>query len=148
MKTYKATKKDLKEYTAMKKSSMEFLFKISGEKISLSNDGIKKEFEKILSQKGSNLLILEIGGGVAGYMIYTMQKNTQKSFAYLDDIFIKKDFRKQGYGKKLVKHFMEIAKEKGIKKMGLGVRVENKNAIKLYRELGFKIIGYNFGLKR
>ncbi|MCK5449589.1 GNAT family N-acetyltransferase [Candidatus Pacearchaeota archaeon] len=147
MKIRKATKKDLDEYKIMRKESMDFFSKISGEKIFLSDRGIGEEFEMYLSKRDNTLLILEVGDEIAGYMSYMIKKNKYKNFAYLDDIFVKNEFRGQGYGKKLVRHFMKIAKEKGVEKMGLGTRVENKNGIKLYKKLGFKVIGYNFGKK-
>jgi ribosomal protein S18 acetylase RimI-like enzyme len=143
----KATKKDLREFKDMRKESMKFFSKISGEKIFLSDQGIKKEFEMYLTKRAMVLLILEMEKKVIGYMGYMIKKNKYKNFAYLNDVFIKKDFRKKGYGKLLVKEFIKISKEKGVEKMGLGVRIENKNAIKLYKKLGFKIIGYNFGKK-
>ncbi|MCK5321322.1 GNAT family N-acetyltransferase [Candidatus Pacearchaeota archaeon] len=146
MKIRKATKKDLKAYKIMRAASMEYFSKISGEKIRSSLDkGIKEEFEMYLSRRDKNLLIFEVRREIAGYMGYMIKKTKYKNFAYLEDVFIKKKFRGQGYGNKLVKYFMKIAKEKGIEKMGLGTRVENKNAIKLYKKLGFKVIGYNFG---
>ena len=147
MKIRKATKKDLKEFKLMRKASMDFFSKISGEKIFLSSKGIKEEIEMYFSRRDKTLVILDIDGEIAGYMGYMVKKNKQKNFTYLDDIFVKKEFRGQGYGKKLVKYFMKISKEKGIEKMGLGVRVENENAIKLYKKLGFNIIGYNLGMK-
>jgi ribosomal protein S18 acetylase RimI-like enzyme len=46
-----------------------------------------------------------------------------------------------GVGTALIEHLLEIAKEKGIKKVHLTVRADNKRAIHLYNKFGFKVEG-------
>lgn len=55
------------------------------------------------------------------------------------DVFTKEEYRRKGYSKKLFNYLFELNKDKNIKYM-LEVRVDNKSAIKLYENLGFKII--------
>ncbi len=51
------------------------------------------------------------------------------------------DFRGQKLGSQLMRMVIEEAKEKGLKRIELTVRENNKTAIRLYEKLGFKIEG-------
>jgi ribosomal protein S18 acetylase RimI-like enzyme len=57
--------------------------------------------------------------------------------ANIHDIFVKKEFRRKGLAKKLLKAIEEIAKNNGCKKITLEVRKDNTNAQKLYASFGF-----------
>ena len=61
---------------------------------------------------------------------------------YISRIIVKKEFRGQGYGKKLMNHIIEYAKREGYKELSLGVNLDNYIALKLYVELGFDKIQY------
>lgn len=41
----------------------------------------------------------------------------------------------------------KFIKKEGIKRVGLGTRIENIRAQKLYEDLGFKKIGINYGVQ-
>ena len=60
-----------------------------------------------------------------------------------DEIFlygfsIKKEYRKCGYGKKLLEESVKIFRKNKIKKIGLTAALENNEAINLYNKIGFK----------
>lgn len=56
-------------------------------------------------------------------------------------IIINPDYRKQGYGKKIINEAIEYAKKKyNAKNFNLGVFVDNENALNCYLNAGFKII--------
>jgi ribosomal protein S18 acetylase RimI-like enzyme len=57
--------------------------------------------------------------------------------ANIHDIFVKKEFRRKGLAKKLLKGIEEISKNNGCKKITLEVRKDNTNAQKLYSSFGF-----------
>ena len=46
-----------------------------------------------------------------------------------------------GIGKRLIEYMIKAVKESGITRIGLQVRVDNVQAIKLYSNLGFEIEG-------
>ncbi len=50
-------------------------------------------------------------------------------------------WQSRGYGQFILKHLLELAKQKNVKFVYLEVRVSNKAAIKLYHQTGFKQIG-------
>jgi len=56
----------------------------------------------------------------------------------IDDMCIDEKHRKKGIGKKLFEEVIKFSKEKGIKRLELGVWEFNENAIKFYESLGMK----------
>lgn len=141
----KAKSKDLEEFISMKKTYLEGFTKLTGEKISITKKQIEQEFSNILKKRNSNIFILESNKQICGFMIISLLK--KRTVSYLDDIFVKPNFQRKGYGKLLFEYFIQFSKEKQVEKMGLGTRAENKPAIAMYKKYGFKIIGYNFGKK-
>lgn len=65
--------------------------------------------------------------------------------AHITTIAVDPDIQGKGYGKKLLTYIMALAKEWGIKKMTLEVRVSNTKAQSLYEKLGFKQEGIRRG---
>lgn len=56
------------------------------------------------------------------------------------DIAVSLLYRNKKIGDKLLKHIIEICKNKGCENITLEVKVNNKPAIKLYKNNGFKIL--------
>lgn len=86
-------------------------------------------------------------GRFFGYIIYRGDKKIgfitfDKSIdeADIEDIFVIPEFRKQGYGKLLVKKALCALKDEGFKKVFLEVRESNAPARKVYESFGFKKI--------
>jgi len=61
-----------------------------------------------------------------------------KPYINIHDILIDKDFRGNGFGKKLLEQIVLIAKERKYCKITLEVREDNQIAQNLYTELGYK----------
>jgi diamine N-acetyltransferase len=58
---------------------------------------------------------------------------------YIDDIFLKEQYRKQGLGKKLIEKIFDLAKKENCKKVRWQVSSWNKKAISFYKSLGANI---------
>jgi GNAT superfamily N-acetyltransferase len=56
---------------------------------------------------------------------------------YLSGIVVGGRFRRRGYGTELVVYLIALAREKGLKKVSLEVKVDNQVAIEFYESLGF-----------
>lgn len=56
-------------------------------------------------------------------------------------ISVKKDYWRNGIGSAVMKELIKFATQRGIKNISLGVKANNRNAIKLYEKFGFKQIG-------
>ena len=75
---------------------------------------------------------LKVDGNVAGYT----GVSNRGDYLFLSKLYIKKEFRHKGYGKKA---FEEI-KKLGFNRIQLTVNKYNKNTIDAYLKYGFKII--------
>ena len=142
MKIRKATKKDFAEFEKLKKESIIEYSKLIKEKINLTEGQIKKEFGEFFTSKKRILLIVE-RPEVVGYLIGTLIISSYQKVGYMDDIFITKQYRRNGVGSSLINFFMDLLDKKKIKKAKLGVNLKNNKARKLYKKLGFKITHYD-----
>lgn len=59
----------------------------------------------------------------------------------LNAITVAKSYRNQGIGTALIEEAEKIAKERGFKRVGMGVNPENEGAKRLYEKLGYKDSG-------
>ena len=55
---------------------------------------------------------------------------------YLEDLFVKPEFRGKGYGKKLLAHLASIARERGCLRLEWAVLAWNQPAIGFYKSIG------------
>ena len=56
----------------------------------------------------------------------------------LNDLYVDKEYRKQGIGEKLIQNAMNFAKENNAKFVQLSTAVDNYTAQSLYEQIGFK----------
>ena len=76
-------------------------------------------------------------GELAGY--YALQYVLDE--AVIAIIAVKRKFRRQGLGRRLLQEISAFAEEKKIGKIHLEVRSENEAAVHLYRSFGFEEVG-------
>ena len=88
-------------------------------------------------EKGYYSLALEKEELFVGFAIMAISSEE----SHLLNIGIKKEKRRLGLGKNLLKKMIIAAEVMGSKKIILEVRVSNKSAYKLYEKLGFEEIG-------
>ena len=62
---------------------------------------------------------------------------------YIDVLMIDKRFQRRGYGKILLDEVLKLFKNMNAPKARIAVMKENKVALNLYQNKGFKIIDYN-----
>ena len=82
--------------------------------------------------------IVEIDGVVAGFAIWFLNYSTWqgKHGIYLEDLFIRPQYRGTGYGKRLLQHLAQICEEKGYGRFQWWVLDWNQPAIDFYKSLG------------
>ncbi|TKC47996.1 hypothetical protein EI555_000283, partial [Monodon monoceros] len=91
------------------------------------------EYEKLSDQ----VKISEEGPCVVGYGLYYFIYSTWKGRnIYLEDIYVKPEYRGQGIGSKIIKKVAEVALDKGCSQLRLAVLDWNKGAMDLYKALG------------
>lgn len=88
---------------------------------------------ELLNNKLTKHFVLEKEGIIVGFYISRFVIDESE----LDTIAIKKEYRGQGLGEKLMNHYIKYCKSKGVKKISLEVRVTNEAAINLYEKYGF-----------
>jgi len=82
--------------------------------------------------------VVDVDGEIVGMAIWFLNYSTWqgKHGIYLEDLFIKPEFRGHGYGKALLKHLAKICDEKGYGRFQWWVLDWNSHAIEFYRSLG------------
>lgn len=86
---------------------------------------------------GYHCLVLEQDGHIFGYGVMTIGAEE----AHLLTLSIAPESQGKGWGEKLLRHFIEIAREQLALTMFLDVRESNHAAARLYERLGFRQIG-------
>jgi ribosomal-protein-alanine N-acetyltransferase len=80
--------------------------------------------------------VLDHGDEVAGYSILSVAAGE----AHILNLCVDKEFRKLGYGDRLLEDILDRAKGAGVKQVFLEVRPSNIEALSLYRKKGFRQI--------
>ncbi len=73
--------------------------------------------------------------GYAIFFPYFASFRGQRGF-YLEDIYLKPDFRKIGLGEKMLAEIARIGKEQGFTRIDFQVLKDNQNAVNFYQKLG------------
>jgi len=82
--------------------------------------------------------LVEVDGQIAGIAIWFLNYSTwqAKHGIYLEDLYIKPEFRARGYGKALLKHLAQICDREGYGRLQWWVLDWNSPAIEFYRSFG------------
>ena len=100
---------------------------------------VKVTVEQLLADKDIfNCLVAETADGeIVGFATYFFTYYSWSGKAlYLDDLYVKKDFRNLSLGKDLLNAVVSIAKETRCKKVRWQVSKWNDNAIEFYKKMG------------
>lgn len=144
MRIRKATKDDIPE---IKKGLLEsWLSHADNETDFYNRERIEKSdietyYTNALNSDDSFVLVIEENEQLAGFGKADVQKiepwyKEQKAL-FIDDIFVKKEFRKRGYAKLLLHEFEKTAKNNGVKWLKARVYSFNEPAKKLNASFGF-----------
>lgn len=123
------------EIKAKDKKYIEQIIEVEKEAFGVSG-GVDEWILKPIIRYGK-VFVLVIEDEVIGIAEYIRDFDGDEIFLY--GFSIKKEYRKCGYGKKLLEESVKVFRENKIKKIGLTVSLENKAAIELYKKLGFKM---------
>ena len=82
--------------------------------------------------------LVEVDGDIAGMAIWFLNYSTWqgKHGIYLEDLYVKSEYRGRGYGKALLQHLAGICNERGYGRFQWWVLDWNSPAIEFYRSLG------------
>jgi GNAT superfamily N-acetyltransferase len=81
---------------------------------------------------------VEVDGDIAGMAIWFLNYSTWqgKHGIYLEDLYVRPEYRGRGYGKALLQHLASICNERGYGRFQWWVLDWNSPAIEFYRSLG------------
>jgi len=81
---------------------------------------------------------VEVNGDVAGMAIWFLNYSTWqgKHGIYLEDLYVKPEYRGRGFGKALLQHLASICNQRGYGRFQWWVLDWNSPAIEFYRSLG------------
>jgi GNAT superfamily N-acetyltransferase len=84
--------------------------------------------------------IAEAEGTAVGFALYFFNYSTflARPGLYLEDLFVRPEFRGRGYGKALLLHLAKLANARGCGRMEWSVLDWNQPAIEFYESLGAK----------
>lgn len=99
--------------------------------------------EELWKQRSSSALVAYSAGMPIGLLVYIIGNRVKtRHVATIYSVYVNKDFRGKGIGKKLVQKALgNIKKNPEVIKVDLGVVPDQVSAVKLYEKFGFKAIG-------
>lgn len=101
-----------------------------------------QEMNQLILQDDSNVFLAYQNDEVIGFaqcqLRYDYVEGTSSSpVGYLEGLFVKKEFRKQGFAKKLVVDCENWSKEKGCREFASDCELENEQSLAMHLKLGF-----------
>ena len=89
----------------------------------------------LFQDKVCHALVVEENDIVVGFALYFISYSTWKGRClYLEDFYVKEEYRRGGIGSELFLKVVDIAKELGVKRMDWQVLEWNEPAIKFYKK--------------
>lgn len=89
----------------------------------------------LFDEKICDALVVEEEGKIVGFALYYTNYSTWKGKClYLEDFFILPEYRRSGIGSQLFDKVVEIAKDRGVKRMDWQVLEWNEPAINFYKK--------------
>jgi GNAT superfamily N-acetyltransferase len=110
------------------------------EKLAHEAVGTAADFERALFGPGkvAYAVIAYAGDVPAGFALYFFTFSTflARPGLYLEDLFVRPEFRKRGIGRALLAHLAAIAVQRGCGRMEWAVLNWNEMALRVYRSIG------------
>ncbi|XP_073029062.1 uncharacterized protein [Primulina eburnea] len=100
------------------------------------HESLSKSFEQELRKNNCGLLYTEIGGDVAGYVMYSWPSSVCASITKLA---VKENYRKQGHGEALLKAAIDKCRTRNIHRITLHTDPSRIPAVSLYKKFGFLV---------
>ncbi|RKY04844.1 ribosomal-protein-alanine N-acetyltransferase [Candidatus Poribacteria bacterium] len=111
------------------------------ERASFSMPWSRWAFLRDLLSRHAHLFVAKIGDEVVGYVDIWITEEE----GHITNLAVSPRHRRKGIGSMLLKHALDYARSKGVKKVWLEVRRSNLAAQRLYAKFGFKAIGVRRG---
>ena len=117
-------------------------FKLYEKKRKNTTRDLKKFILEHLNKKSSLILLAYYQEKSVGFSISFVKETIPifkiRKYGYISDLYVKRKYRGQKIGKKLINLSINFFKKKKLKFVELAVRSYNQKAIKVYHKAGFK----------
>lgn len=96
--------------------------------------------KNVFGRRNAEVILAEIDGKPVGFALFFHNFSTflGKPGIYLEDLFVKPEYRKRGIGKQLLIYLARLAKERDCGRFEWAVLNWNESAISFYESLGAK----------
>lgn len=96
--------------------------------------------KNLFQRHEAEVILAEADGSPVGFALFFHNFSTfiGKPGIYLEDLYVKKEYRGKGYGKKLLIYLARLAEERECGRFEWAVLNWNESAISFYRSLGAK----------
>jgi GNAT superfamily N-acetyltransferase len=107
---------------------------------------VNNYFTKIYDKDYNSLICVLCDNDIIGF-IYGFLKHEKGEFAkenvgFIDALYVKDEYRKQGIASQLIEEFYKWCKLKDVKYIEIGSFVKNEAAFSLYKKFGFEVTTY------
>ena len=95
----------------------------------------------LFEKKYAEVIIADLDSVPVGFALFFHNFSTflGKPGIYLEDLYVKKEFRGRGYGKKLLSHLAKLTIERDCGRLDWSVLDWNKPAIEFYKSIGAEL---------
>lgn len=105
-----------------------------------TNAVFERDADEYISKEEFIVFVAEVDGKLVGYSTAKLSKKPDRVLdkeAYIEDWFVREDYRGQGLGEELFKSLIDEIKKRGCTHIKLDAFVSNKKAIDIYHKSGF-----------
>lgn len=106
------------------------------------------EINLIINAREHTEFVATVDGQPVGFLNATIRHDYVEgckdyNTAYIEGIYVKKDYRNQNVGSLLIKEFEKWAKELGISELASDAEIDNQASINFHNTNGYKIVSKN-----
>ena len=94
--------------------------------------------DSLFGKKQAEVVLGESGAGPAAFALFYPVYSTffGRTNLFLEDLFVREEFRGRGFGRKMLAHVARIAVERGAARLDWYVLGKNENGAAFYRHIG------------
>ncbi|MBO0475625.1 GNAT family N-acetyltransferase [Vagococcus sp. DIV0080] len=98
--------------------------------------------ESLFERNSAEVIIVEEDNKNIGFCLYFYNFSTflGKPGLYIEDLYIRKEYRGEGHGKKLLEHMVKLAKQENLGRVEWWCLDENKPSIDFYKSQGAQMM--------
>ena len=98
-----------------------------------------EELQQVLQSEGSFLYVAREDEKILGTVTLVIYKIPTGKKAWIEDVVVNESARGKGVAEALIRHVLEVARQKGIEKIALTSQPFRVAANNLYRKVGFEL---------